>query len=246
HIGVLMVLDNILRPYFVLKHLDTCLQDLHDKKGVNAYVSHLLDLNSFWQGYCEIEVASYLKKTFGEIELEPKLPNGKVADVKFSLNSEDVFVEVTVPKSSYKFTKAMEKSAETGKPVELPIPTERASEKILDELQHFVDELDEVKSIIILNLNQTEIEDIDIEESLLGVSKLVVSLNRETHETKTRVVRENWTAFSRDNELAKLGAVICYKTEFALNGNVIFNKKIFVLSFGKQKSDELLKIFPVG
>jgi hypothetical protein len=243
HIGALFILDHTLRPYYVLKHLDNCLSIIKEERKLDTFLDHLLDKNSFWQGYCEIEVASNLKSVFGKIELEPNLPDGKSADIKFPLDSKQIFVEVTAPKRSYKFIKAMEESAQTGKAIALQAPVERVSEKILRELEHFVSMLDQVQSVIIINLNETEIEDIDIEDSLMGVSKLVVSIDRSTHKTETKVAREDWTAFSRDSRLAKIGAIICYSRDFALNGNIIYNKRIFVLSFTEQKYEPLLKLF---
>jgi len=243
HVGALLILDHILRPYYIFKHLDSCLSVIKGQGKLDAFLTHLLDKNSFWQGYCEIEVASNLKKVFGTVELEPKLPNGKLVDIKFPLGSKEVFVEVTTPKKNYKFVKAMEESAETGRAVKLDAPVERASDKILTELEHFSEVLDEVQSIIIVNLNETEIEDIDIEDSLLGISKLVVLTNRLTGEVQTRVGREDWTAFSRDSKLAKIGAIICYGREFALNGDIVYNKRIFAMSFEKEKYQPLIKLF---
>ena len=244
HIGALVVLDHLLKPHYILKHLDKCLSIIQDESKLDASLEHLLNSNSFWQGYSEIEVAAYLKSVFGKIELEPSLDDKKNADIKFPLNSKDVFVEVTVPKRYYKYVKAMQESAEEHKVVQLEAPVERASDKILEELKHFADVLDKVLSIIIINLNDTEIEDIDIEDALMGVSKLVVLTNRFTGKIETRVARENWTAFSKDDKLRKVGAIMCYKRDFALNGDVVFEKRVFALSFDKQECEHLLKLFP--
>lgn len=242
HIGALVALDHLLRPHYVLKHLDMCLSIIQDESKLDASLGHLLNSNSFWQGYSEIEVAAYLKSVFGKIELEPSLDD-KNADIKFPLNSKDVFVEVTVPKRYYKYVKVMQESAEEHKVVQLEAPVERASDKILEELKHFADVLDKVLSIIIINLNDTEIEDIDIEDALMGVSKLVVLTNRSTGKIETRGVRENWTAFSKDDKLRKVGAIICYKRDFALNGDVVFEKRVFALSFDRQECEHLLNLF---
>lgn len=243
HIGALVALDYLLRPYYILKHLDKCLSIIQDENNLNSFLEHLLNPDSFWQGYSEIEVAAYLKNTFGKIELEPSLGDKKKADIKFSLNSNDVFVEVTTPKRHYKHVKAMQESAKKHKFVQLEAPVERASDKILEELKHFADVLDKVLSVIVINLNNTEIEDIDIEDALMGVSKLVVLTNRSTGKIETRVLRENWTAFSKDDKLSKVGAIICYRRDFALNGDVVFEKRIFALSFDEQKCEQLLTLF---
>lgn len=139
HIGVLIVLDAILAPYHILKHLDNCLSKIRDEKKLDVFLNHVLDSNSFWQGYCEVEVASNLKRAFGTIVLEPTLPNKKSADIRFPLNSENVFAEVTAPKKGYKYISVLEKSAELGKAVDLPSEEvrKRASDKILKELEHF-------------------------------------------------------------------------------------------------------------
>ena len=94
----LLVLGLLIETYCIMKHLDGFLETIKDEPKLGKYISHLTEPNSFWQGYSEIEVASNLKQIFGDIELEPKLANGKSVDVKFQLGSEDVFVEVTAPK----------------------------------------------------------------------------------------------------------------------------------------------------
>jgi hypothetical protein len=193
--------------------------------------------------YSSLLVAAQIKRLFGNIELEPKLPNGKSVDVKFQINSGDIFAEVIAPKESYKYIKKMNESAETGKVVTLEIPTERASEKIITELEHFSKILEEVNLLLIINLNDTEIEDIDIEDSILGLSKLVVKTDRETKEVTTDVARDNWKAFMRDNDLRKIGAVICYKRDFAINGNKIYEKRIFVMNFDEAKFKPLTNLF---
>lgn len=243
HIGALVILDYLLKPYHILKHLDRCLAIIQNEDKLNTSLEHLLNANSFWQGYCEIEVAAYLKKMFGKIELEPIL-NEKKADIKFFLNSKEVFVEVTAPKRSYKYIKAMQESADEHKVVQLEAPVERASDKILEELRHFADKLDKINSVIFMNLNDTEIEDIDIQDALMGISKLVILKNMSTGKIETRVARENWTAFAKDNRLAKVGAIVCYKRDFAINGNIAFEKRVFALSFDEQKCEHLLNVFP--
>lgn len=241
HIGALIALDHILRPLYILSHLDNCLVNIAKEKGLDAFLNHLLNSESFWQGYCEVEVASNIKKVLGSVQLEPGLPSGKTADIKFVVDSKDVFVEVTAPKWSYKYVKKMEESA--GKVVELEAPVERASEKILTEFEHFASVLNTVKSVVVVNLNQCEIEDIDIEDSLMGVSKLVILKNASTREIQTKVARGDWTVFSRDSRLAKLGAIVCYRREFALSGSPIYDKRVFALSFDKTEYEPLLELF---
>lgn len=243
HIGVIFSLYHILRPYHTIKYLDSCLGIIKDEEKLGKCISHLIDKESFWQGYCEIEVAANLKKLFGEIELEPKLPNGKSADIKFPLGSDEIFVEVTAPKRSYTFTKRMEESADTGQVVQLEAPVERASEKIVAELEHFSKILEKVNSIIIINLNETEIEDIDIEDAILGVSSLLVRTNRITREVTMKVKRDKWNAFYRDADLSKIGAVICYKRDFALNGKIAYEKKMFIMNFKEDKYQPLDDLF---
>lgn len=243
HIGAIFALDHILRPYYLIKYLDSCLEPIKDQEKLRTYITHLIEKDSFWQGYCEIEVAANIKKLFGEIELEPKLPNGKSVDIKFPLGSDEIFVEVNAPKRSYKHIKRMNESAETGQVVQLEAPVERASERIIEELNHFSKILDKVNSVVIINLNETEIEDIDIEDAILGVSSLLVQTNRVTREVTTKVKRGEWNAFFRDPELSKIGAVICYKRDFALNGKISYEKKMFIMSFEEDKYKPLNNLF---
>ena len=50
----------------------------------------------------------------------------------------------------------MERSAEMGKAVELPSAVERASEKLVTELEHFASVLGKVSSIMLVNLNESD------------------------------------------------------------------------------------------
>ena len=152
-------------------------------------------------------------------------------------------MEVTAPKRSKKYIEKMEESAETGKAVKLPIPVERASEKIVGEIKHFSKILEDVHSVIIINLNDTEIEDCDIDDSMLGVSSLLVKTNRETREVNPEGIRGKWKAFDRDLDLEKIGAVICYKRSFNVKGEIIYQKHMFVMSFDKEKYEPLTKLF---
>jgi hypothetical protein len=243
HVGAIFALDHILRPFHIMKYLDSCLESIKDQEKLGKFVAHLTEKDSFWQGYCEIEVAANIKKLFGKIELEPKLPNEKSVDIKFPLGSDEIFAEITAPKRSYKFIERMRESVDTGQVVQLEAPAERASEKIIAELNHFAKILEEVHSIIIINLNETEIEDIDIEDAILGVSSLLVQTNRVTREVITKVKREEWNAFYRNADLSKIGAVICYKRDFALNGKISYEKKMFIMSFKEDKYQPLSKLF---
>jgi len=244
HIGILILLDLNLNKYYIMKHLNSNLAYIKSHEKLDRFIEHLLDSSSFWQGYTEIEISAYLKKLFGCIELEPLLPNGKSVDVKYSNNGQDYYIEITVPKAWYKYEKEIKKSAEKGIAVELEDSTDRACEKILDEVAHFDGVLDDVKSIIIINLNETEFDEIEIEDCLLGISKLVFMKNSKTGEfIGTRVDREKWTAFDIDERLQKIGLIISYKRDFALNGNVVFNKKMFIVSFSEKDYVPLEKLF---
>ena len=243
HVGAMVILYEMIKPFCMMKYLDSFLEAIKDEDKLSKYIAHLTEKNSFLQGYSEIEVAANLKKIFGAIELEPKLANGKSVDVKFLLGSGEIFVEVTAPKKSQKYMEKMEESADTGNVVELEAPVERASEKIIGEIKHFSKVLEDVNSLIIINLNDTDIDDCDIEDSILGVSSLLVQTNRETREFSSKVIRGDWNAFSRDHDLGKIGAVICYKRDFALNGEIVYTKKLFVMSFEEAKYQPLTKLF---
>jgi hypothetical protein len=244
HLNALVGLDLLLRPYNVMKYLDTCLDAIQDARKLNAAIEHLMKSDSFWQGYSEIEVAANIKRVFGNVELEPSLGNEKKADVKFIMDSKEIFLEVTVPKRSYAYVKLIEESVRERKVVQLEAPVERAGEKILTELEHFADVLGKVHSVIVINLNETEIEDIDIEDSLMGKSKFVVLTDRSTGKVEMKEARGDWTAFSRETKLAKVGAIVCYKRDFTLNGKILYQRKVFGLSFGEPECELLLRLFP--
>lgn len=241
HIGALFLLEYYLRPYFTLKHLDKCLGSIAQEDRLGVSLSHLLDSKSFWQGYSEIEVAAYLKKKFGQITLEPCLKNGKSVDMKYYYNKEDYFVEVTAPKSHHKFIAKMEESAQTGQVVTVEDSTSRASEKVLTEVEHFKDILDETKSVIILNVNGSDFDEAEVEDCLLGVSSLAILKNAQTGQfIGTKVTRNPWTAFEADEDLKKIGIVMTYKRDFAVpSGAVAFTKKIFVIALKEEDAKPL-------
>lgn len=240
-IGALFILDYYLRPYFTLRHLDNCLGPIAKEPHLGVSLSHLLESKSYWQGYSEIEVASYLKKKFGKIILEPTLKNGKSVDMTYNYNKQDYFVEVTAPKSHYKYLAKMEESAQNRKAVKLDDSTPRASEKILTEVEHFKGILDETKSIIILNVNGSEFDETEVEDCLLGISSLAILKNTKTGQFMgTKVVRAPWTAFEADADLKKIGIVMTYKRDFAVpNGAVNFTKKIFVIALKEEDAKPL-------
>lgn len=54
-----------------------------------------------------------------------------------------------------------------------------------------------------------------------------------------------FTHACRDAKLGKIGAIMCYKRDFALNGAVAYEKRIFALSFDKKEYEPLVNLFPV-
>jgi len=230
-----------LDSYYVIKDLEEYLSKLKGLDGFNSIIEHLI--YSFWQGYTELEVAYYLKKLFGKIYLEPKLPNGKKVDVAY--DDGDVFyVEVIAPKRHYKTERALNMSLETGKAVELPDTTDRACEKIVAELEHFSDILEDIKSVLVIDLKNTDFAEVEIEDCLLGVSKLVIMKDKVTGQyVGSRVDREKWTGFDVDPRLAKLGAIICFNKEKNVYGNSFFEKKIFQISLSDKEIKSLLQLF---
>ena len=243
HVGVLIILDYYLNYYWTMKHLDHCLSEIKDCPKIDVFIRHLLDSNSFWQGYCEVEVAANVKQTFGKVELEPLMPNGKSVDVKFYLNSDEVFVEVSAPKTGDLYRKALEKA--TGRVVKLPDVKQRAVDRLLDELEHFKGILDEIKSVIVLNLNESDFDDLEIEDILSGIElRLLVEKSAKNLSASPTIMRNGWTLFESEPDLRKVGAVICYKRNFdILSGNIIYTKRIFAISFESKETTELSMLF---
>lgn len=241
HVGVLIALDYYLNCYWTMKHLDRCLSEIKNCGKIDVFIGHLLDSNSFWQGYCEIEVAANVKQTFGEVELEPSLPNGKSVDVKFYLNTNEVFIEVSAPKTGYLYSKALEKATE--KVVKLPDVKQRAVDRLLEELEHFKGVLDRIKSVIVLNLNESDFDDLEIEDLLSGI-ELRILIAKGAKNISPIFRREGWTLFESEKDLKKVGAIICYKRNFdVLSGNVIYTKRIFAISFESREAIGLLRLF---
>jgi hypothetical protein len=211
HVGVLILLDRHLNCLWTMKHLDDCLSEIKDCNKIDVFVRHITDSNSFWQGYCEIEVAANIRRPFGKTELEPSLPNGKSVDIKFYLDSDQIFSEVSAPKKGNLYSKALEKA--TKKVVELPDVKQRAHDRLLEELKHFRGVLDETKSVIILNFNESDFDDLEIEDILSGI-ELRVLIARGARTVAPIVERAGWTLFESEKDLEKVGAIICYKRNF--------------------------------
>jgi hypothetical protein len=242
HIGVLLWLDMYLDSHYVMKDLNMYFEALKGLDRFNSVVDHLV--NSFWQGYAELEVAYYLKQLFGEIELETPLDNGKTADMTY-FDEEPYHVEVIAPKRYYKVEKALNISAEKGIAVEVPDSTDRACRKIVAELDHFDGLSDDVNTLLIIDLKHTDFKETEIEDCLLGVSKLVIMKNSQTGDfVGTKVERENWTGFDYDQRLEKLGAVICFNKEKNIYGKPVFDKKIFQINMSDEEIKSLFNLFP--
>jgi hypothetical protein len=77
HMDVLLWLDTYLDSHYVMKDLNMYIDDLMSLDKFNSVIEHLV--NSFWQGYAELEVAYYLRQLFGGNRIRTKTSQWKIS-----------------------------------------------------------------------------------------------------------------------------------------------------------------------
>lgn len=200
--------------YNILNHLEECLSDLSSERGFKKLIQNLKNAPEFWSYFPEAEVAARLKKSFEEIELEPRFPNAKNPDLKVKVGGRWVYFEIVTPRFARVLREAKEEAVEI---------SPRASGILLREFDdHFRDAQDqgyfppEAQIIIVVNTGLSELDETDFEDSLKGTTEFVVLVDKETRE----VVDEFWTRkpdeVSRvDVETRSISAVVTYKREMS-------------------------------
>jgi len=239
------------RHYFLLTHLERFLKILKSEPKIKRVLDHLKNDEQFWSGYSEAEIAALLKNKFGEIELEPPLPSGKSADVKFKINNRWVFAEVTTPKMGEeysKYIKNLEKASANYEFIEVPnniadTTPKRARTIISNEFNHFRNIVEGVPVVIFINTNNCELDNLDVEDALIGYPKFVLRTYKETREFTGSWERDSWTVFREDERVKHVGAIICYTRDFTISGQIIFNVNFFSISFTKDDIKSLSTMF---
>jgi len=240
--STMLIIYELQYHFFVLAHLNHCLEVLNGEPRLGEILDHLTCEDHFWNGYSEAEIGSLLKEKFGEIELAPTLPNGKSADVKFKVEGTWIYAEVTTPEKGQKFSEIMKQAIATEEAVKLDDSTGRVRQKIHEEFEHFRSILGGVPAIVFVNTNQCEYDDLDIEDALMGTPKLVIHTNNATGEVKTFWERDSWTVFEEDEKAETLGGIISYERNFTNTGKVVFDARIFAISFSKKDIEPLVSL----
>jgi len=241
--SIMLIVYELQHHHFVLTHLEQCLSALKEESRIQRILNHLKNEEHFWRGYSEAEVAALLKKKFGEIEIEPQLPNGKSTDIKFKIRNNWIFAEVTTPEKGQKFSEIMEKTVAAKEATMLPGSVDRARTKISKEYDHFRNIMDGVPAVIFMNTNQCEYDELDIEDALMGTPKFVITTNKETGEVGGSWIRDSWTVFDEDKKVELLGGIITYQRNFTIAGKVVFDARIFAISFSRDDIEPLLALF---
>jgi hypothetical protein len=241
--SIMLIIYELQYHYFVLSHLEQCLKDLKGESRIRRILNHLKNEEDFWRGYSEAEIAALLKKKFGEIELEPQLPNRKYTDVKFKINDKWIFAEVTTPEKGQRFSEIMKKAIAAKEAVKLPSSVDRVRTKISEEYDHFRNIIDGVPVILFINTNQCEYDELDIEDALMGNPNFVILTNKKTGEVREYWERDSWTVFDEDKKVELLGGIVSYQRNFTIAGKVVFDVKIFAISFSKDDIEPFLSLF---
>lgn len=231
------VLEFLGEHQFCLKDLDEYLGTLEGVEGLNTMVERLV--TSFHQGYTEIESSFLFMKLFGNIILEPKLPNGKSADLSYEHDGQ-VFVEIIAPEMGYHTERTFERAK--GKVTLLPSTMERAEGKILAELEHFKGLEGSIKSLLVINLSHTDFSETDIEDSLMGEEVILFKSRDGDYEVRS-IKKADWTAFDSDNRLDKLGAIISYRKQRRIDGSYQFKHTLFVIDMVESDYEPITKLF---
>lgn len=239
-----IIIDYLQHHHNHLNNLERCLAILHGEQRLERFLTHLKQKETFWQGYAEIETTALFKQVFGEVMIEPHLPNCKYVEFTFSLGDVSIFVEVAAPKMGQKFEDVLTQYATTERKVvfvRLPDDRNRIKDAILQQFSHF-NNID-VPALIVYNVNQCEFDGKDIAERFRGTSYLTVYINKDKRETMTRVERDSDSVILNDPDLVNLGGIICYKRNFDINGHVVYDTDLIGIRFSLDTLREIGRVF---
>lgn len=170
--------------------LEKCLPKLESQVSFGELIREMKKSNSEFESSISVAFYAYYFMQRGKVELFPqiKLSNTikKTPDIKVTLESRPIYVEVTTPGMA----QVLEESL--GKVVGLK---QRAPGQIIEEyddnFRKAVDAglLDNVPLIIGLDCSHSEIRDYDVEAAILGSPQLTFTINTQTHQ----LVSQEWT-----------------------------------------------------
>ena len=225
-----MYLDHYYWGSLLFEHLNICFSKLKNVNGFNNLLKNLKNTEQFFDTISEIEFNAYFAKRYS-LDLEPKIESSekitKKLDSKVGLSKRGVYFEIITPK--------MSKKLESGKVVVLE---NRAKYKILDKLDTQIKPiLDKINKplVIVVNTSHSDIDEIDIEDALLGQSQYTFYIPNDRNAVipDAHISRKNNSINDKYSYGNIISAIIVYrskkhlwgfdfKKEITLNKNALY------------------------
>ena len=222
-----MYIDHFYWGSALLNHLNLIFQKLKSKNGFNNLLKNLMNPDQFFDTISELEFNGYFSGRYS-LYLEPKIDycynQFKKLDSKIKVFDRDIYIEIFTPK----MTELLMKSKTA---IALP---NRSKNKILDKLDKQLNPIkDKIKSpvLLVVNGSYSDIDEFDIENSLLGEEQITLVFNKKTDETvNTYTTRKDNSLVDKKPFASCISGVLFYKRHIRPWGiefrkNITFNKK---------------------
>lgn len=180
HTGELMWAPMYLDLYYwgslLFEDLNRCFLKLKENKGFNGLLNHLKNSDQFFDTISEIRFNAYFCGRY-DIEIEPKInysKNHKKLDSKIKLDKRNVYFEIITPRMSRRL-----------KSKQVVTLGNRSKNKILDKLDKQIKPIiNKIKSplVIVVNRSYSDIDEIDIQDTLLGQSQYTFFISKNPNE----------------------------------------------------------------
>jgi hypothetical protein len=211
----------------LLNYLNLIFSKLKSKSGFNNMLINLMNPEQFFDTISELEFNGYFSGRY-VLGLEPKIeysPNKfKKLDSKIKISNRNIYFEILTPK----MTKLLIKSKTA---IDLP---NRSKNKFLDKLDKQLNPIrNKIKSplILVVNGSYSDIDEFDIENSLLGENQITLVFNKKSGETvNTYTTRKENSLVDKKPDASCISGVLFYRRYVRPWGiefrkNIIFNKK---------------------
>lgn len=231
----------LLDDYCMLYHLEKYLKTLKNEKRIRRVLNVLK--NDFWGGFVQLEVSYLFKKSFDEVELEPG-----IGDLKILVEDEEIYVEVTACRKGQKFRDVVENAKTTIiegfeiKTFEVPPSTPRIIDVLFRKLKKPIRE-QKVNSIIVINVERSELDAEDFIDALLGTEVYRIYINKEKRKEWGGWVRRNDSILKNFPEFSTIGAVVIYRYDRICN---TLNATILVNSLNEYIIPFIAKVFRIN
>ena len=208
----------------LFEYLDKCFSKIKDLNGFRSMLKNLHNKEQFWDTISEIEFNAYFAGRY-QIELEPKLwyspEKFKKLDSRIKLHQRDLFFEILTPK--------MNEALFKGNGAKF-LPN-RSKNKFLDKLDGQLQAIKDIARnpiILVINCSYSEIDEIDIENTILGEDKFNWTVNRKTGEAVDFYETRDNNAMVDTNPNSKcISAVLFYK-RFVKPWGIEFKKSLIL------------------